>query len=93
MPRFNKPISTKIQQIPKILQNLEINLANMKISATKHQKKPNKFDSQKKSPNPDFAHKKHEKRKTQTKILLTKTRKEPSNQVLQFPQSHKTSHP
>ena len=65
----------------------------MKISATKHQKKPNKFDSQKKSPNPDFAHKKHEKRKTQTKILLTKTRKEPSNQVLQLPQSHKTSHP
>ena len=33
----------------------------MKISATKHQKKPNKFSSQKKA---------------QTQILLTKTRKE-----------------
>ena len=70
MDASNKLICTKNPTNPRNFANPEINLANLKISTTKHQKKPNKFGSKKKTqtqiahktckeknpnPNPNFA--------------------------------------
>ena len=51
MPRSNKPICTKNPTNPKN------KISKSKYPSNKTPRKPNKFGSQKKNPNPNFAHK------------------------------------
>ena len=82
MPRSNKPICT-------INPTNRINFCKPRNKLIKYENLSNETPKKnptnlahKKKPKPRFCSQNHEKRKTQTQILLTKTQKEPSNQVL-----------
>ena len=73
MPRSNKLIYTKNPTNPRNFAYPKIKLANLKILATKHQKKTQQIwltKKKKKNPNPNFAHKIMKRKKTQTTPIV-----------------------